>query len=208
MENRNNKAANKYLMALFSLLAILAGLWYFIVPRRDPDDETTLLEDIANSITIYNPFMSAKNTSKAIIKKWEGLRLKAYLCSASVPTIGWGTTWYKNGTKVKLGDTITAEQAEIEFNHEFEKKWNEVITRSKVKLTDGFIAAAVSFAYNLGSGALFGSTLWKRIQAGESPKAVKDEWMKWINARVNGVLTPIQGLVNRRKDEQNLSLQV
>ena len=51
-------------------------------------------------------------TGKEIIKKWEGLRLEAYLCPAGVPTIGWGHT-----KGVKLGDKITLEQAEDFLKH-------------------------------------------------------------------------------------------
>ncbi len=48
-----------------------------------------------------------------LIKSFEGLRLNAYLCSANVPTIGYGSTYYANDQKVKMGDKITKEQAEI-----------------------------------------------------------------------------------------------
>ena len=47
-----------------------------------------------------------------IIKKYEGCRLSAYKCPAQVWTVGYGTTVYPDGTKVKEGDTITQEKAE------------------------------------------------------------------------------------------------
>ena len=37
-----------------------------------------------------------------LIKKFEGLKLKPYLCSAGVPTIGYGNTLYENGKKVSF----------------------------------------------------------------------------------------------------------
>jgi len=48
----------------------------------------------------------------SLIKRFEGLKLNAYLCSANVPTIGYGNTYYPNGVKVKLGDKISQEKAE------------------------------------------------------------------------------------------------
>ena len=53
-----------------------------------------------------------------LIKISEGLKLKAYLCPANVPTIGYGTIRYPNGEKVKLGDTCTPEQAETYLKHD------------------------------------------------------------------------------------------
>ena len=47
-----------------------------------------------------------------LIKKWEGLSLKAYKCPAGVWTIGYGTTFYPDGSKVKEGDTCTKEEAD------------------------------------------------------------------------------------------------
>ena len=47
-----------------------------------------------------------------IIKKYEGLSLKAYKCPAGVWTIGYGTTVYPDGQKVKEGDVITKTKAE------------------------------------------------------------------------------------------------
>lgn len=50
------------------------------------------------------------------IKKEEGLRLKAYLDDAGVPTIGYGTIIFEDGRKVKLGDSISKEVAESLLN--------------------------------------------------------------------------------------------
>ncbi len=47
-----------------------------------------------------------------LIKKWEGLYLESYLCPAKVPTIGYGTIRYPDGSKVKLGEKISMKRAE------------------------------------------------------------------------------------------------
>jgi len=41
-----------------------------------------------------------------LIKSFEGLKLEAYLCSAGVPTIGYGSTFYPNFKPVKMGDKL------------------------------------------------------------------------------------------------------
>ena len=48
----------------------------------------------------------------ALIKRFEGCRLKAYKCPANVWTIGFGNTFYENGEKVKEGDVITQQRAD------------------------------------------------------------------------------------------------
>jgi GH24 family phage-related lysozyme (muramidase) len=135
-----------------------------------------------------------------LIKKWEGCRLEAYRCPADVPTIGYGATRLANRA-VRMGDTITQQEADEMLLHEVEnlfapgvfallplaKKWRSEQT-----------AAIISFAYNVGLGALEESTLRKRLLAGEdATKVVIEELPRW-NKAGNKVL---EGLVNRRKDE-------
>ena len=50
-----------------------------------------------------------------LMHDFEGCRLEAYLCPASVPTIGYGSTYYEDGRPVKLGDAITQERADQLF---------------------------------------------------------------------------------------------
>lgn len=84
-----------------------------------------------------------------LVKRWEGFRAKAYLCPAGVPTIGYGHT-----KDVKLGDTITHNQA-TELLYEDLGKFAHAVNRLvSVPLTQGQFDALVSFTYNLGVGAL------------------------------------------------------
>jgi len=48
--------------------------------------------------------MKTSNAGVALIKHYEGLSLKPYLCPAKVPTIGYGSTTYHDGSKVLMGD--------------------------------------------------------------------------------------------------------
>jgi len=138
-----------------------------------------------------------------IIKKWEGCRLDAYLCPAGVPTIGYGSTRLIDGP-VRMGDKITQKMADEmlqnEVEHLFAPGVFTLLPMAK-KWRGEQQAAIISFAYNVGLGALEESTLRKRLLAGEDiNKAVIEELPKWVKA--NG--RPLEGLINRRKDEVRL----
>ena len=138
-------------------------------------------------------------TQKAInlIKESEGCRLKAYKCSAGVDTIGYGNTFYPDGTKVKIGDTITQQRAEellLFILEGFLSGINKVV---KVKLNDNQIGAIVCFVYNIGIGNFTKSTLLKKLNQNPNDPTIKDEFMKWN--KVNKVV--LKGLEVRRSKE-------
>jgi GH24 family phage-related lysozyme (muramidase) len=138
--------------------------------------------------------------SLKIIKEYEGLRLEAYKCPAGVPTIGYGTTRFHN-RPVRMGDVITQQSAEELLQNDLQQLFApglfELLPQAK-KWRPNQIAALLSFAYNLGLGALEASTLRKRLLAGEeSSKVVREELPKWVHAG-EAVLA---GLERRRKAE-------
>lgn len=133
-----------------------------------------------------------------LVKKFEGLFLKSYLCPASVVTIGWGSTMYKDGKKIKIGEVITLAQAEELLMWELNKK---TIALHGLKLNQNQFDACLSFIYNLGIGAFNKSTLLKKIKVNPDDATIKDEFMKWTKARVNGQLVQLKGLINRRTAE-------
>lgn len=139
-----------------------------------------------------------------IIKSFEGLRLKPYLCPAGVPTIGYGTTVYPDGKPVKLSDPpVTPEQAEaylLQTLKKFEEGVSKLVT---VSINDNEFSALVSFAYNVGLEALKKSTLLKLLNAGVKREAVADQLLRWNKA--GGKELP--GLTRRRQAERSLFLQ-
>jgi len=144
--------------------------------------------------------MKTGENGKDLIKLFEGLRIKAYLCSAGVPTIGFGNTFYEDGSKVKLGDTITIERARELFELLLPKY--EKIVNSKVKrqLTQNQFDALVSHTYNTGGS----STLFKLV---ENNAQIKDIENWWLNKYTTANGKKLQGLVNRRKKEFELYLK-
>ncbi len=119
-----------------------------------------------------------------LIKGFEGLKLNAYLCPAGKPTIGWGCTH-----NVHLGMCISLEQAEAMFKAEmatFEAGVNAAIGDSPTYQHE--FDAMVSFAYNLGIGALLGSSLLKYHKVGDHDLAA-DEFIQWDHEVVPEIRT-------------------
>lgn len=136
-----------------------------------------------------------------LIAEFEGLSLKPYLCSAKVPTIGYGSTFYENGTKVKLTDApITKQRAEQLLKNTADKFAEKVAVLITKPVTQNQFNALVSFAFNVGVSALKISTLLKLVNNNPNDGNIAKEFLRWNKAggRV------VQGLTNRRIKESAL----
>lgn len=138
--------------------------------------------------------MLISNNGINLIKKFEGLELKAYKDSVGILTIGYGHT---HG--VKAGDVITGQQADTFLREDVQVAELAVTTNVKVKLTQGQFDALVSFIFNLGAGNFVKSTLLKKLNTGDYAGAA-DEFGKWVNAGGK----PLPGLVKRRAAEKEM----
>lgn len=135
-----------------------------------------------------------------LVKKWEGLKLDAYIDPVGVVTIGYGTTRI-NGQPVRMGTKISKEQAEYLLKKDIEEHASTIFNFVTVPLNQNQYDALASFQYNLGSNILANSTLLTYINNREWKKAA--EKMKEYNKGGGQVL---QGLVNRRNEEAALFL--
>lgn len=131
-----------------------------------------------------------------LIKKYEGLRLKAYRDVAGVLTIGYGST-----KGVKPGMMITAERAEELLAQDIADHARFVDLFVTVPLNQNQYDALASFTFNLGGGALKTSTLLKKLNKGAYSGAA-EEFLKWTKA--DGKVQ--RGLVRRREEERKLFL--
>ena len=140
------------------------------------------------------------NKGIPLIKRFEGLKLRAYLCPAGLPTIGYGSTFYEDGSKVKLGDVITIDRADKLLIHtvaQFERQVDTVVTSS---INANQLGALTSFAFNVGMGNFRRSTLLRLVNANPNNPSIRTEFMKWTRAN-NQIL---KGLVTRRQAEADL----
>jgi GH24 family phage-related lysozyme (muramidase) len=142
-----------------------------------------------------------------LIAEFEGYRGQPYKCPAGVWTIGYGTTYYPDGTLVTPRDTSISKQRAMELleNH---------IDNAIVPLLSSNIptwgvmngnqkAAIVSFAYNLGSHFYGGpnfNTITKALSKRENFSQVPSALMLYVNPGTNFEA----GLRRRRKAEGDL----
>jgi len=144
--------------------------------------------------------MKLNKEASDLIKSFEGCKLKAYQCSAKKWTIGFGNTYYEDGSPVLPGHAITQEKAEDMFEliaNEFAAKVAKLVTSN---VTDNQFGALVSFAYNCGAVNLQKSTLLKKVNANHNDSSIKAEFLKWNKA--GGKV--LAGLTRRREAESNL----
>lgn len=133
-------------------------------------------------------------TTKILLYKlmeFEGLRLKAYVDVAGVPTIGYGHTY-----NVRMGDRISAWYAKDLLTEDI-AYFEEKVKALGVVKTEGQLDALVSFAFNLGVNRLAKSTLLKVIREGGSKSQIKCEFKRWVYADGK----KLKGLEKRREWE-------
>ena len=141
--------------------------------------------------------MIASKKCVDFIKKHEGLFLKSYLCPNNVATIGYGSTMWSDGRKVKLGEVISLEGAEKLLAWELEKK---SVCLQGLNLNQNQFDALLSFIYNVGVGAFKKSTLLKLIKLNPMDKGIRFQFMRWVNKGSSFE----RGLTKRRKAEADL----
>ena len=133
-----------------------------------------------------------------LIKQFEGLSLVSYQDSVGVWTIGIGHV----GPDAYEGRHITQEQADDLLRHDLEHAETAIDSLVLVPLTDNQFAALVSFTFNLGAGALRGSTLLRLLNDGDYNEAAS-QLLHWNHAGGH----VLAGLTRRRQAERELFLK-
>jgi len=131
------------------------------------------------------------------LKGFEELRLEAYLDGGGVPTIGWGHT-----KGVKLGQTITIEQAEQFIREDLQEAELCVERQVPYGLAPHQFDMLVSLVFNIGVSAFTKSTLLKKLDQSDIQGAA-DQFERWCFD--NG--KKIKGLLRRRKAERVIFLE-
>ena len=127
----------------------------------------------------------------------EGYRGEAYIpVKGDVPTIGFGTT-----AGVKSGDTIEPVQALVRKLADVQRFEGALQQCVRVPLHQHEYDAFLSLAYNIGPGAFCGSTLVRRLNAGDYAGACA-EILRWDRFRGE----PLRGLTLRRQAENRQCL--
>ena len=136
-----------------------------------------------------------------LIKRFEGYSDRPYKCPANISTIGYGNTYYPNGTKVKITDPkITREYANEILAHTADEFAADVLKLVKSKISVNQLNALTAFAYNVGMGNFQKSTLLKLVNINPNDAMIAKEFLKWNKAAGK----ELKGLTNRRIAESAL----
>jgi lysozyme len=140
-----------------------------------------------------------------LLAEFEGFRSKPYLDSVNIPTIGYGTIRYPNGTKVTMLDKEISKETAKEYllDHANKIALPAINSNIKVEQTQNQIDALGSLIYNIGTGGFANSTVLKRINAKDSTENIKEAWYRWNKA--GGSVIP--GLTKRREKEFNFYIK-
>ncbi len=151
--------------------------------------------------TINN--MKTSPNGLALITRWEGLKLNRYICPAGKPTIGVGHVILPSEN---IPDVITEKMA-MELLSKDVERFERAVNRSiTIELNQNQFDALVSFVFNVGEGGLRNTGVQRAVNEkrfSDVPKRLKD----WSKAKVNGVSTVLQGLLNRRISEGELFMR-
>jgi lysozyme len=150
--------------------------------------------------------MKINDIGLKLIADFEGLSLVPYYATAEekqkgIVTIGYGNTFYPNGTKVKITDVQITKAKAMEYlkfvADSFAVKVDSLVTSN---VTQNQFNALVSLAYNIGLGNFDKSTILKLVNNNPNDGNIAKEFLKW-NKQAGKVLN---GLTNRRIKESAL----
>lgn len=143
--------------------------------------------------------MKTSERGVAFIANEEGLILHPYLDSVKKPTIGIGSTYWEDGTPVKMTDKpITKERALSLFQTTLKRYEAQVNASIKAPINQNQFDALLSLCYNIGTAGFAGATVVKKVNANPTDPSIKT----WIEAWKNAGGKPI--LLSRRQRESKL----
>ena len=136
-----------------------------------------------------------------LICMFEGFSAKPYLCSAKVPTIGYGNCYYLNGKKVTLLDKPITELEAFEMFKAIADKFADKVSKLVTAPVDqNQFNALVSLSYNIGPANFQKSTLLRKVNFNHNDPSIRAEFLKWNKA--GGQV--LKGLTIRRTAEADL----
>lgn len=149
--------------------------------------------------------MNISKEGDALIKKYEQFRNHPYVDAVGVPTIGWGNTFWEDGTPVKMTDAPITRQRANELHSYWVRMFEDAVEKYvRQPLCQYQFDALVSFVYNVGIENFRTSTLLKRVNNDPEDPDIQTQFKRWNKGRVNGQLVVLNGLTKRRNEEAYL----
>jgi len=134
----------------------------------------------------------------SFVTLWEGTEYVPYQDIVGVWTVCEGIT----GRHVIPGKVYTRAECDALTGGEIERHGRALLACVKAPITQPQYEALASWTYNVGIGGACGSTLVRKLNAGEPPAQWCQELLRWNRAGGRAV----QGLTNRRTAELALCL--
>lgn len=145
--------------------------------------------------------MIVRQSTTSFTGKFESCILHAYQDIAGVWTIGWGTTIYPDGKHVQKGESIPQAWADYLLENKLNQIAAYIAVHIRSELNQNQVDAVLDFCYNVGVPAFMGSTLLRKINADPTDITIKDAFLMWDKAHIDGQLVEVKGLKERRKEE-------
>lgn len=143
--------------------------------------------------------MKISNNGIDFLKRQEGENLSAYKDTREIPTIGVGHTGLVDGKPVAMGMTISKDKSSDLLR--FDLQWTErAINSANATLNQNQYDALCSLVFNIGASAFNGSTLLRKLKAGDYAGAA-DQFLAWKRAGNDPEI-----LLPRRQRERSLFL--
>jgi lysozyme len=123
------------------------------------------------------------------IAKEEGCVLHPYKDSVGVWTIGIGSTYWENGTKIKPTDpSISQERAHHLFRNVIKSYETAVHSLTRDDINQNQFDALVSLCYNIGVNGFRKSTVLRKVNANPKDPSIVDAFKMWRNAGSKPIL--------------------
>ena len=146
--------------------------------------------------------MKLSDNGFTLLGELEGIVLRPYKDSVGIPTIGIGSTYYEDGTKVKMTDKAITKERAIQLAKNVVKSFEARVNKSiLLPMTQNQFDAMALLCYNIGESSFARSSVVRNFNAGNLQKAA-DSFLLWNKA--GGKVS--KGLTNRRQKERDLFL--
>ena len=146
--------------------------------------------------------MKLSDNGFRLLGELEGIVLRPYKDSVGIPTIGIGSTYYEDGTKVKMTDKAITKERAIQLAKNVVKSFEQQVNKSiLLPMTQNQFDAMVLLCYNIGKSGFARSSVVRHFNEGNLQKAA-DSFLLWNKAGGK----ELRGLTNRRKKERELFL--
>jgi lysozyme len=156
--------------------------------------------------------MTPSDAALALLKEFErgpdgGFAPVPYRCPAGHETIGWG---HRIRPSEKFPTPVEAAAADALLRADLERIAPSIAAslRNRPEVTQSMFDAVVCLGFNIGLGALLGSTLMARLRV-RGWTAAADQFLRWNRARnpKTGKKERLSGLTRRRMAERELFLR-